>query len=69
MTKKKIYTVCIKCGIANNKKHQKGGVFGCWIDTCDMCGDKNVPCASAQHDFGIYNNEKERMIDKMQDVI
>lgn len=55
------------CGKKNDKKHK--GVFGSWIDTCDICGKENVYCASAQHDFGIYNDEKERSFDKIQDMI
>ncbi len=65
--RKKIYTVCLNCGNKNKKKHKQ--FMGCWIDTCDMCGDKNVRCASAQHDFGIYNSIEELKQDKIQDLI
>lgn len=62
-----INTICLKCGAKNDKKHKT--VFGVWNDTCDMCGSVDVPCASAQHDFGIYNNPEEKQNDRIQDFI
>lgn len=48
---KPILTVCLRCGKEKGIKHK--GFFGTWMDTCDICKVKNVPCASAPHDFGI----------------
>ena len=65
---KKIMTICLECGNKYGKKDKQGAI-GVWNDTCDMCGKTNVACASAQHDFGIYNNDQERKEDAMQDRI
>jgi hypothetical protein len=65
--KKEIVTICIPCGNKNDRKQKQ--VIGCWIDTCDMCGKKNVSCASAPHDFGIYSNKKVEIQDKIQDML
>lgn len=62
-----ILTVCIPCGQKNDRKHKQS--FGAWIDDCDMCKEKNVPCASAPHDFGIYSNKEIEADDRGQDII
>jgi len=68
MAKEKIIsTVCIPCGQKNDKKNKAS--FGAWIDTCDICGEKNVPCADAAHDFGIYSTKEIEENDKVQDLI
>lgn len=68
--KKQIHDVCIDCGRKyGNKPHKEGHAIGVWNGTCDICGKENVSCASAQHDYGIYNNDEERKSDKMQDRI
>lgn len=64
---KEIITVCLPCGQAIDKKHKT--TMGCWMDTCDICGEKNVPCADAAHDFGIYSNKEIKIKDKIQDLI
>ena len=66
--KKEILTVCLDCGNKNNRKPNKGSM-GVWNDTCDMCGKKNVPCASAPHDFGIYSTREIEAEDRIQDLI
>ncbi len=65
--KKIISVVCLPCGQKNNKKHKSS--FGVWTDTCDICGTKDVPCADAAHDFGIYSNAEIEAKDKLQDLI
>jgi len=64
---KQIHIVCINCGKKNDKK--KKFAFGSWMGNCDMCGAKDVQCADAAHDFGIYSSEKARIRDKVQDMI
>jgi len=64
---KVILVCCLPCGQARDRKNK--GVFGTWTDTCDICGIKDVPCASAPHDFGIYSNKKIEADDKVQDLI
>lgn len=64
---KQIHTICLDCGKTVDKKHKSS--FGMWLDNCDMCGVEGVFCADAQHDFGYYNNDKEKQIDKVQDLI
>ena len=56
-----VYTICLDCGKKHDKKNKES--FGMWNDTCDMCGKENVPCASAGHDFGIYNSKEEEAKD------
>ena len=65
--KKKIFDVCFDCGKKYGTKQDKGAI-GTWMADCDICGEKK-PCASAQHDFGIYNNPQEKIEDKIQDLI
>lgn len=65
--KKQIYNCCLACGKKFGTKHKK--VFGMWKGTCDMCNKKDIFCAAAGHDFGIYNNEKEKFADKIQDKL
>ena len=67
MNMKKIFDVCLSCGDKYGKKQKEA--FGCWLAPCDICGKENVSCASAQHDFGIYNNEQEKIDDARQDLI
>ena len=61
-----IHNVCLECGRKNDKKNKQA--FGMWKAKCDMCGKEDW-CADAGHDFGIYNNERERIIDRAQDLI
>jgi len=63
-----ILTCCFKCGKRYGTKKNKGAI-GIWNDTCDLCGAKDVPCASAPHDFGVYSNDEIRKNDKLQDLI
>ena len=65
--KKDILTCCISCGKKYGDKEK--GMLGVWKDDCDICGAKDVPCASAPHDFGIYSSEEIRIADKVQDLI
>ncbi len=65
--KKIIKTICLPCGQKNDKKNKM--VMGCWIDTCEMCGKENVPCADAAHDFGIYSTEEIAARDKVDDLL
>ena len=65
--KKIIREVCLECGRKNDRKHKSS--FGVWIGNCDMCGAKNVSCASAAHDFGIYSNQEIEHNDKFHDLI
>lgn len=65
--KKEILTVCLECGRKYDRKHKSS--FGVWIDTCDICGQENVACAAAGHDFGIYSSDELEAIDKIQDRI
>ena len=51
---REIKIVCLDCGRKYKKKDKS--VMGVWIDSCDICGKKQVPCADAGHDFGIYEN-------------
>lgn len=67
MKKKEILTVCLDCGNKHGTKDKK--MMGVWKDTCDMCGKKDVPCASASHDFGIYSSKEVEEKDKIQDLI
>lgn len=62
---KKIYDICLDCGKKGTKNK---GSLGMWKGTCDLCGKKTW-VASAQHDFGIYNNEKEKTEDEIQDLV
>lgn len=64
---KEILVVCLPCGHKND--HKNKSVMGAWIDTCDICGEKDVPCASAPHDFGIYSSEALKIDDQVQDQI
>jgi hypothetical protein len=64
---KDIITVCLECGNKHRGKNKE--MFGTWIDTCDMCGKKNVSCASAPHDFGIYSSDELKIKDEIQDLI
>ena len=64
---KEIHVVCLECGKKHDRKHKE--IMGVWIGDCDMCGAKQVSCAAAGHDFGIYNTPEEKTIDKVQDVI
>jgi hypothetical protein len=64
---KKILTCCTDCGQKYGKKEK--GMMGMWKDTCQICGKKDVPCASAPHDFGIYSNKEIEAEDKVQDLI
>lgn len=50
--KREVYTVCLDCG--KKYKTKEKSVMGIWIDDCDICGKKQVSCAAAVHDFGIY---------------
>jgi len=61
--KENIVTVCLNCGKKYGQKYKE--VFGCWTDTCDICFKKNVVCASAPHDFGIYSNKNIKISDRM----
>lgn len=63
-TDKIIQTVCFGCG--NKFGKPKGGTVGAWVDTCDICGEKGVTCASAPHDFGIYSTPEIEEADKEQ---
>jgi hypothetical protein len=65
--RKELFTICFKCG--NKLGKLKEGAIGAWVGTCDNCGEEGVSCASAQHDFGIYNNEEEKKADKIQRMI
>ena len=65
--RKIIETVCLDCGRKNKTKEKS--VMGIWIDDCDMCGAKQVGCADAAHDFGIYSTDKQLKIDKANDAI
>lgn len=65
--KKIIRTVCLPCGKKYDKKKKQS--VGVWMDTCDICGAKNVGCAAAGHDFGIYSTPKLEAEDKIQDKI
>lgn len=65
--KNQIHTICLDCGRKNDKKNGKGGI-GVWLATCDMC-ENFTWCADAQHDFGIYNNDVEKIVDRVQDLI
>lgn len=65
--KKVILTVCLPCGNKNDRKNKTS--MGVWTDTCDICGAKNVNCASAPHDFGIYSTPEIAAEDKIQDMI
>ena len=67
MKSNKIHTVCLDCGRKHDKKNKVS--FGMWMGTCDMCEAKDVSCAAAGHDFGIYNNEEEEANDFVQDKI
>ncbi len=49
-------TICLNCGRKHDKKNKT--VMGVWNDTCEMCGAKDVACADAGHDFGIYSKEQ-----------
>lgn len=64
---KQIHTMCLSCGKKYKKKNK--GFFGVWMANCDMCGAKQVACADAQHDFGYYNNNEEKMRDEIQDAL
>ncbi len=58
-----ILTVCLNCGNKNDKKNKSS--FGVWIGNCDISFKKNIPVASAPHDFGIYSTvvmKLEKMI-------
>lgn len=58
--------ICMDCGKKLGTKNK--GTFGIWIAKCDFCGETRA-CADAVHDFGVYENEKEKEIDKIQDQI
>lgn len=62
---KQVFTVCLRCGQKYSKKNKS--TFGVWKSDCDICGEKDVFCADAQHDFGIYNNPEEKKRDQVQD--
>jgi hypothetical protein len=64
-----ILTVCLDCGNKNCSPNKRGKTMGIWNDTCDMCGKKDVPCASAPHDFGIYSTKEIEADDEVQDLI
>lgn len=59
--------ICLDCGEKVDRKHKTS--FGIWKGDCEMCGEKDVLCADAAHDFGYYKTEKERLIDIVQDQI
>jgi hypothetical protein len=54
------------CGKKVDRKKKES--FGMWQGKCDMCGEEKM-VADAQHDFGYYNNEQEKIEDKVQDLI
>lgn len=62
---KPIIDCCLDCGNKYGDGKKKGYAIGMWKGTCDICGKENVACASAGHDFGIYNNDEEKKIDKL----
>lgn len=62
-----LHTMCLECAKTLSKKSKSS--FGVWNDTCDFCGKKDVPCASAGHDFGVYNTEEEQHRDEVQDLL
>jgi len=68
INEKIIQTCCFECGKKYGTKKDKGAIE-IWRDTCDICHSKNVYCASASHDFGIYSNDEIRKNDKLQDLI
>ena len=61
-----IHNICFDCGKKIDKKHKTS--FGTWLAICDMCFEEKL-CADAQHDFGYYNNEDEKVKDKVQDLM
>ena len=64
---KPISICCLECGKKYDTKHKT--CYGVWTDDCDICGSKNVDCASAGHDFGIYNERTEKVLDHIEDLI
>lgn len=63
-----ILNCCLDCGKKHGTKKNKI-CFGIWKGNCDMCGKKDVYCASAPHDFGIYSSDEIKNDDKLQDLI
>jgi hypothetical protein len=59
--------MCLKCAETRDTKHKS--VMGCWVGKCEFCGEEGVTCASAEHDFGVYKTEEDRLIDKVNDLI
>ena len=59
--------ICRDCGSQYDKKHK--AAFGLWKADCGICGKKQVWCASASHDYGIYSSKKIEAFDKVQDLI
>lgn len=53
LNKEQVQVVCLDCGAKYKKKEKE--VMGVWIGDCDICGAKQVSCAAAGHDFGIYS--------------
>jgi len=66
-TPRPILVVCLPCGREHDRKHKE--VIGMWRDTCDLCGEENVSCASAPHDFGLYGDQESKAKDAVDDRI
>lgn len=64
---REVVTVCLDCGKKYDTKNKS--TFGIWNGNCDICGKKDVPCADAAHDFGIYSNPEGKAKDKLQDLL